>query len=159
MRRPPTMDEAEKRGLLELDRAKAAHTFSNGEEGYGWMDNNCHGCAFFDKECMGGLCAFEGAAQMHCASADLLRLFGWTESTEYPGSFHAPETCAFFREREKGDNGEDIPLPPPPDPTQLILIADPTEDLAQFPDRLAPVEAAVEHALVGAVSSPLPGEP
>jgi hypothetical protein len=64
-------------------------------------------------------------------SPDLARLFGWIEDAEYPGEFEAPESCAFFRAKQD-DDGNDIPVPPDPDPSQFVLFADPREDAAML---------------------------
>lgn len=42
--------------------------------------------------------------------------------------------CTAFVEESDDDDGE--PPQPDPDPSQLVLLADPTEDLAQFPETL-----------------------
>jgi hypothetical protein len=128
MTKPPTLIDAEERGLL-ADDEKGIHTFSNGTEHELWADVNCWECRFYSEDQAGEHCAFEGAALLGSVSPELARLFGWIESAEYPGEFDAPESCAFFRERQD-DDGNDIPVPPDPDPRQLVLIADPREDAA-----------------------------
>jgi hypothetical protein len=130
MSKPPTIVEAERRGLL-VKYPSGVHTFSNGDEWRSWADVNCDRCRFYDADRAGASCAFEAAAFLHTASPELARLFGWSEDAEYPGEFDAPESCAFFREKQD-DDGNDIPVPPDPDPAQLVLIADPTEDAARL---------------------------
>lgn len=132
MTRPPTIPEAESRGLLAKSGA-GIHTFSNGSSWDYWADANCFECWFWEPDGTAGeLCAFEGAALLGMASPDLARMFGWAQHTaEYGERFgwRPPAQCAFFRSRKR-DDGEDNPPPPDPDPTQLVLLADPTEDAA-----------------------------
>jgi hypothetical protein len=128
---PPTLVEAEARGLLV---EKGIHTFSNGTERCGWQECNCFDCWFWPYEGPAGeYCAFEAGIDLGEISPALARMFGWVESEKYPGSFEAPRECPFFKQRpEPGDNGEEILPPPPPDPNQLVLIADPNEDASVF---------------------------
>lgn len=141
MTRPPTLAEASARALL-ADAGQGIHTFSNGTEWECWADPNCLTCWHWNPECAGEGCAFEGAALLDMVSPDLARLFGWIQDPEYadyvgpsdpPGShrhgWDAPQACPFFRDRTNDDGG-DNPPPPDPDPQQLVLLADPTEDLA-----------------------------
>lgn len=149
MTKPPTMLQAEERGLVGKPftvhaRAQGIHTFSNGSEWDGWASGNCFECWYYDVECAGALCAFEAASFLHMVTPDLARLFGWTQRTEEYGpasGWEPPQTCPFFRARAD-DDGDDNPPPPPPDPAQLVLIADPTEDAALITD--APVLVEVE---------------
>ena len=136
MRKPIDLDDAYEMDLVTEPR-KGVHTFSNGSEWDSWSTNNCSRCKFYDRDMMGAQCAFEGAAFMHIASPDLVRMFGWTEDAEFPGHFNRPETCSFFK--DKDDRDEDRPPAPPVDPRQLVLIADPTEDAAII--TAAPVHA------------------
>ena len=136
---PPTMDEARKRGLL-ITNGKAAHTFSHGTEWDLWADRNCYACAHYNESKMGA-CALEGAALLHLASPALLELFGWTRDAQYPESFDYPEVCGFFRQRDT-DEGTQSP-PPFVDPSQMVLLADPTEDAAYITN--APIEVEVPH--------------
>ena len=55
--------------------------------------------------------------------------FGWTEYAEYPGEYEAPQACRFFREQRDDTDGPQ-PRGDSPDPLQLVLLADPTEDAA-----------------------------
>jgi hypothetical protein len=129
MRNPLTFNEAKARGLL---MPKGIHTFSSGSEWDGWASDNCFDCWHFDPDVAGAKCAFESAAFLGMVTPDLARMFGWIQATEQYGplsGWRSPETCAFFRARTD-DDGEDNPPPPEPDPRQLVLIADPTEDLA-----------------------------
>jgi hypothetical protein len=127
MTRPPSYEEAEKRGLL-AHQGRGIHTFSNGSHWECWASANCWECRYYDTEAIGP-CAFEAASLIGIVSPSLAVLFGWTESAEYPGEFNEPDQCAFFRERTDND-GNDNPPPPEPDPLQLVLLADPTEDIA-----------------------------
>jgi len=129
MTKPPTMPEAEARGLLAKYK-EGVYTFSNGDEWYSWADSNCYECAHYAKDHAGLFCAFEGAAFLSMVSPELARMFGWIESTDYPGDFDAPQECAFLK--RKDDRDDDRPSTPAPDPTQLVLIADPTEDIARI---------------------------
>lgn len=142
MPNPITLPEARTRGLL-TDEKHGVHTFSNGDQWYSWADGNCDACAYYDPDQAGALCAFEAAAFLHIASPDLARMFGWAQHTELYGplsGWRAPEQCAYFRQK-KDDGDEYSPPPPPaPDPYQLVLIADPTEDAAGLREpREAPV--------------------
>lgn len=140
---PPTMAQAETRGLLVPE--KGIHTFSNGSDWDCWASGNCFECWHYDAErALDESCAFEAAAQMEMVTPELARLFGWIQNPEYadyvgpsdPPKSHrhgwdAPETCAFFRAKTD-DEGHDNPPPPEPDPLQLVLLADPTEDIGQI---------------------------
>jgi hypothetical protein len=126
MKQPPTLAEAQARGLLTADD-KGIHTFSNSDTWFSFAARNCDECRFWSEDVAGQWCAFEAAAFLHRVSPDLARLFGWTASTKYADSWDEPEQCAFFRRSD--DDGERGPLPDP-DPAQLVLIADPTEDAA-----------------------------
>lgn len=130
--------EAEERGLLVFLPEKGIHTFSNGDHWDSWASGNCFRCRFYAPNCAGEDCAFEGAALLGSVSPELARMFGWTESAKYPGSFREPEQCPFFKERKDSD---DTPTPPPPDPdpAQFVLIADPTEDAAGIREAPAPI--------------------
>lgn len=146
-KRPPTLADAAARGLLAEQKdgdISTAHngicTFSNGSDWDYWADRNCFDCMFFDLEGDAGeFCAFEAASFLGSVSPALAVLFGWTQEAEYDKpddhrqGWQKPETCAFFANREQDDDGNDMPPPPPVDPNQLVLIADPTEDLAAFP--------------------------
>lgn len=140
MPNPLTFNQAAERGLLVKE--KGVHTFSNGTAWDCWADSNCYECWHWDPDTAGAKCAFESAAFLDMVTPDLARLFGWIQNPEYadyvgeydpPGShrhgWDAPDTCAFFRAKSD-DDGKDNPPPPEPDPCQLVLIADPTEDLA-----------------------------
>lgn len=131
---PPTLEEAGTRGLL-TERDKGIHTFSNGDHYDGWASGNCNACRFWHPADAGAYCAFEAAAFLGLVSPELASLFGWTQcTTEYgPRSgWEPPQQCRFFRDRERGEDGEALPPPPPADPLQLNLLADPTEDAAAF---------------------------
>ncbi len=134
MANPPTLDEAQERGLL-TDDSQGIHTFSNGDQWDSWSAPNCERCKFFDPAVAGKFRAFEAAAFMHCASPELARLFGWVqdvkwdEPNDHRHGWDAPESCSFFCDR-KDDNDDDRPPVPDPDPNQLVLLADPTEDAA-----------------------------
>jgi hypothetical protein len=146
---PIDLEEAEKRGLLAPAK-HGIHTFSNSDDYFGWAGNNCHECWFYDHEGPAGEhCAFEGAALIGIVSPELAEMFGWTRHEKYPDSWVRPRQCPFFKQRPDDDENGDTPPPPPdPDPHQLVLIADPTEDLAlakaieqnvSSPDELLPV--------------------
>lgn len=143
MRRPLTLDDARARGLLTLDRL-GIHTFSSGTQWEGWADSNCFECWFYQHEGDAGeFCAFEAASMLSVCSPELAEMFGWLQNPKFHRhndrrrGWEAPERCALFHQRpEPGEDGEDIPLPPLPDPRQLVLLADPTEDLAVFPEAL-----------------------
>lgn len=141
MSRPPTMDEAEKRGLI-ADEGKGIHTFSNGTEWDGWASGNClNDCRYFDPDAAGALCAWECAAFLKMVTPELSELFGikreWKKASDgidYP----VTTDCRFFRPKHD-DDGKEVPIPPDPDPLQLCLLADPTEDAALITS--APVTA------------------
>lgn len=100
MTRPPTMVQAEERGLLAAD-GHDVHTFSNGSEWDGWASGNCHRCRFYDPDAAGTLCAFECAAFLQCVSPELAALFGWEQrETQYGprDGWQAPASCRFFRD-------------------------------------------------------------
>lgn len=140
MSRPPTMAEALDRKLIALNDkgviGDGIHTFSNGTEWELWADGNCLTCRFYELEGNAGeFCAFEGAAPLDGISPDLARLFGWLYSAEneakygIKSAFDSPETCRFHRDRtddQDGGRSQDAPH----DPAQLVLIADPTDDIA-----------------------------
>lgn len=139
---PPTLEQAQKRGLL-VDEKRGIHTFSNGTDWECWASGNCYECWHWDEDCAGGRCGFEGAAVIGLVSPELARMFGWIQKPEYadyvgksdPPDSHRhgwdkPDQCAFFRSKTD-DNGDDNPPPPEPDPLQLVLLADPTEDIGQ----------------------------
>jgi hypothetical protein len=134
MRKPPTVAEASEQGLL-ADGAGIT-TFSNGSEWESWAAHNCETCRHYGRE-SSGACAFESAAFFGAVSPALAVLFGWTEHPKYPGSYQAPETCAFHRE----DDDDDRPPAEPTDPRQLVLLADPTEDAAIITNADAPAFA------------------
>lgn len=137
--KPPTLEEATGRGLIVKD---GICTFSNGTAWDCWADGNCYECRHYDIDGTAGeMCAFEGAALLGMVSPDLARMFGWTEDAEYPGEFDEPETCRFFRQRR--DENDDTPEPPEdsPDPAQLVLLADPTEDAMHIVNAPVPVAA------------------
>lgn len=135
MTNPPTFDDAAKRGLL-VDEKQGIHTFSSGSHWDGWASHNCFECWHYDPDVAGAKCAFESAAWLNMVSPDLARLFGWIQDAQYDEpndhrhGWDEPEACPFFRSRTD-DNGGDNPPPPEPDPLQLVLLADPTEDLGQ----------------------------
>jgi hypothetical protein len=150
MKKPITIEEAEERKLLALKPRTGIHTFSNGTAGYGWMDCNCFECHYYPMEGPAGeLCAFEAAMMAGWVTPELAEMFGWTRSEKYPDSWHAPRLCPFFKQRPDPDDNGDVPPPPPdPDPLQLVLIVDPSEDIAlakaieqhvDSPDELLPV--------------------
>lgn len=126
MKRPPTLADAEARGLLAK---KGIHTFSNGTEWEYWASGNCLSCWFYRLDGDAGeFCAFEAAALLDTVSPELATLFGWKRHEQYADSWVSPDECTFFKERPDGD--DDSPPPPPVDPLQLNLLADPTEDAA-----------------------------
>lgn len=147
MKRPINLDEAEGRRLL-VDDDHGIHTFSNGTDWECWASGNCLKCWYWPPDGPAGeFCAFEAASLLHSVSPELARLFGWAQMEKYatydaprdPKGSHRhgwikPDECPCFLERpEKGEGGDDDPPPPPrPDPTQLVLIADPTEDASIF---------------------------
>lgn len=133
MTRPPTLDQARKRGLLAAEK-HGIHTFSNGTAWDCWASGNCLDCWYWDPDQAGALCAFEAAAFLGIVSPELAQLFGWIRNAENAQDgerfgWDAPDECRFFRSRTD-DNGDDNPPPPDPDPLQLVLLADPTEDVA-----------------------------
>lgn len=111
--------DAEARGLFVMP---GIHTFSNGTEHEIWAERNCYDCRFYDPDAAGA-CAFEGAAMIGMVSPALAEMFGWKRDAEYPDSWDAPDQCAFYH-----DGDDDTPDAPEPDPSQLVLLADPTED-------------------------------
>ncbi|MDP9203473.1 MAG: hypothetical protein M3P26_16320 [Gemmatimonadota bacterium] len=129
MKKPISLDDAANRGLLVKP---GIHTFSNGSEWDSWSSGNCLECRFFDPDTMGELCAFEGASFMHMVTPELATMFGWVQDPKWDkpddhrSGWDAPEECPFFSDR----NDEHGEPPPDPDPQQLVLIADPTEDIA-----------------------------
>lgn len=147
---PPTMLEADERGLLAT-RGEDVHTFSNGSEWDGWASANCYACTHWDEHHAGARCAFEAAAFLHCVSPALATLFGWEQrETQYgPRSgWRAPESCRFFGPRGDDHDDDETPAPPPPDPRQLVLFADPTEDLALFGQPARAPHRAVSQTLM-----------
>lgn len=143
MTRPPTLEEAEERGLLTAVKGTDVHTFSNGSEWDDWSSSNCHRCKFFDPDKAGALCAFEAAAFLHLVTPELASLFGWTQDAQYDkpddhrDGWDAPDSCRFFASRDERNDDErndddETPPPVPSDPAQLNLLADPTEDAALF---------------------------
>jgi hypothetical protein len=147
MTKPPTFDEAEKRGLLAA-HDKGIHTFSNGTDWECWASGNCYNdCRYLDPDTAGALCAWEAAAMMKMVTPELSALFG-IERITIPTSdgigIPALSDCRFFAPKHD-DNGDEIPIPPDPDPNQLVLFADPTEDAALFnPPVLVPEFAGVD---------------
>lgn len=161
MSTPPTIDDAMNRGLVHLVdgqfpvKATGIHTFSNGTEWECWAEPNCLSCRFYELDGNAGeFCAFEGLATLGAVTPELARLFGWVQKSEYADyrgphdtaehrhGWHAPDACPFFRNRTDDDDGGRSQSVPP-DPAQLVLIADPTEDIA-----LATLPAT-HHGLVG----------
>lgn len=144
--RPPNYAEAQKRGLLATDKEQAIHTFSNGTEGHGWMEDQCCVCAYWPPEGPAGeYCALECAMMLGQVSPELVQLFGFKQrETKYgprSGWDMSSQTCGFFKEKPDSDDGEWTPPPPPPDPNQLVLLADPTEDAVTIQN--APVQVEV----------------
>jgi hypothetical protein len=139
--KPPTLAEAEDRGLLA---SPGVSTFSNGSAWHSWADRPgaCFTCRFYDANELGAACAFEGAAFLHMCSAELRAMFGWLKHPEH-GYHVPPQQCPFWRSRTSDGDTDDRPPPPEPDPHQLVLIADPTEDAALL-------VATPEPVLVGA---------
>jgi len=130
--------------LLAKSPSEGLHTFSNATEGLGWMEHNCFRCWHYEhEEPAGELCTFEMAAMVSLVSAPMMRHFGWVEDAEYPDCYEPPDTCAQLSPRpERNDDDNDGPAPErptPPDPRQLVLIADPTEDAAQIVHAPEPV--------------------
>lgn len=148
MSAPLTMAQAEARGLLVPERG--IYTFSNGSEWDSWASGNCFACRYYDEDTAGRDCAFDSAAFLGMVSPDLARLFGWIQEAEWDrpddhrDGWDAPQTCACFRAKRDDDN-TDPPPPPEPDPRQLVLIADPSEDIGQ----VATCDPAVYPELVG----------
>ena len=141
--KPPNAEQAAARGLFALD-GEGVHTFSNGTDWECWASGNCLSCRYYDLDGQAGeFCGFEYAAMLHFVSPDLARLFGWTQDQKYADyrgvsdvvsgrhGWNSPDRCAFFAPRTD-DNGYDIPIPPDPDPAQLVLLADPTEPFANL---------------------------
>jgi hypothetical protein len=140
---PPTLEQAITRGLT-VDEKHGIYTFSNGTDWECWASGNCFACWHWDEDCAGRRCAFEGAALLSMVSPELARMFGWTrneagaaewckernEPDDLRQWWDEPNQCAFFRSRTD-DHGGDNPPPPEPDPLQLVLLADPTEDIGQ----------------------------
>jgi hypothetical protein len=126
-----TMAAAAKLGLL-AEFEKGIHTFSNGSEWDSWASQNCYRCQHYiaepDKPDEG--CALEFSAMLQQVSPELARWFGWVESERYAGSFHYPRRCPHFRLKDDRDEDREFSPAPDPDPAQLVLIADPTEDAA-----------------------------
>ena len=148
MTRPPNYADALARGLIAKE-GDAIHTFSNGTEGYGWMDCYCYECAYYPPDGPAGeYCALECALLLGEVSPDLARLFGFEQrEPKYgprDGWCMGEQSCRFFKQKEDRGDGEWTPPPPPPDPNQLVLIADPTEDaavLATSPPAREPIPA------------------
>ncbi len=137
MAKPITLNEADERLLTTVDKSVAIHTFSNGSERDGWASGNCHACKFYDPDVMGAKCAFEGASFLGMVTPELAELFGWEqdpkwdEPTDHRHGWNYPKACPFFRDR-KDDSDNEGPRAPDPDPNQLVLLADPTEDAARI---------------------------
>lgn len=150
-RRPPTLEEAAGRGLL-AEHGKGVHTFSNGSEWDSWASPNCHACKYWNKDVAGDDCAFEAAAFLQIASPELARMFGWLEEADY--GWRAPQQCSYFAAKSDGDD-DDRPAPPPVDPTQLVLIADPSEDASLIRAEREPAPTPRYAQLVTSRSAPL----
>lgn len=138
MKKPLNIAEAARRRLLATAKT-GIHTFSNGTDWEWWAEHNCLECWFWDPDTAGADCAFEAAAMMSMVSPELAEMFGWIQDPKYrdyepPYRQHGwekPRQCPLFHQRpDRGDDGEYPPPPPDPDPHQLVLIADPTEDLS-----------------------------
>lgn len=137
--RPPNAGQAIERGLIVLKDgqididAKGIHTFSNGTEWECWASGNCFECKWYELDGEAGeWCAFEYAALVASVTPRMAALFGWVQrTTEYGwrSGWDAPNTCPFFSQRTDDDDGGRSQIVPP-DPAQLVLIADPTEDIA-----------------------------
>lgn len=103
----PTADEV-------FAKAAEGSPFSNGTEGYAWMENNCHRCVHdkparnddYENACPIILVAYVGKT-----SAEWLRKDGFRLGDQY--------TCLYFR--DENDPGPDEPTPIPDPPGQLTL--------------------------------------
>lgn len=139
MAKPINAEEALERGLILLKDgqididAKGIHTFSNGTEWECWAEGNCLSCKWYELDgAAGEWCAFEYAALVASVTPDMARLFGWVQTTQEYGwrdGWEKPNQCPFFGQRSDDEDGGRS-LEPTPDPAQLVLIADPTEDIA-----------------------------
>lgn len=123
MKRPPTLDQAEERGQL-ADAKHGIYTFSNGTEWDFWAEPNCYACRWWDPDCAGAKCAFEGAALLSMVTPELAHLFGWIQDPQWDkpddhrSGWDSPERCAFWHDKD-----DDTPEPEPIDPTQLTFLA------------------------------------
>jgi len=123
--------------MMAANETDAIHTFSNGTEGYGWMDANCHLCALYlDEGPAGEYCTFEEAMILNLVTPQMAAHFGWTPDPEFPEYWNAPEECPHKKDRP--EDGSDWTPPPEIDPTQLVLLADPTEDAAGLVEVASP---------------------
>lgn len=100
---------------------------SNGSEGDCFMAQFCERCVH-DRSARAG--DYANGCQILCRS-----LFFGVDDPDYPKEWvedddgRSPRCTAFLSE----DDGDACPPAPDPDPRQLVLIVDPTEDLAAFP--------------------------
>lgn len=110
---------------------------SNGSEGDCFHAEYCDRCEH-DRAFREG--TDPAGCEIHCRA-----LFLDTKHEDYPREwcYDAADNpvCTAFKEQD--DNEGDAPKPEPPDPAQLVLIADPTEDAALFPAE-PPAPALVE---------------
>lgn len=140
---PPTLEKATR---MLAKPGEDIHTFCNGSHWEGWASHNCFECRWYDWDAAGASCAFEGAALLGVVSPELAEMFGWVQKATQYGprdGWEEPEQCAFFREKPDSDE-DDRERPTEPDPDQIVLIADPTEDIARVADAPIPAEHFVD---------------
>ncbi|HEX6924259.1 MAG TPA: hypothetical protein VF167_02460 [Longimicrobiaceae bacterium] len=147
--KPPTLAEATERNLLTQTDHAGIHTFSNGSEWDIWADRNCHRCRFWTADVYHeDDCALPDAGFLGMVTPELARVFGWGRDPDVAAKYGErsawsyPDDCPWRQLRDDRDDGTDPP-PPEPDPHQLVLLADPTEDAALIQQAPVPQEVAV----------------
>lgn len=97
------------------ERAKDEPAFSNGTEGYGWMEHWCDRC-FYDKP------ARDGDGTEGCPLV-LVALMQRTPAEWLPGdhgSIADRYTCVMYRHEDDGGDPEPKPIPTPPGQLELF---------------------------------------
>ncbi|WP_405149505.1 hypothetical protein OG589_14765 [Sphaerisporangium sp. NBC_01403] len=98
----PTCEQA-------LASAREGSPFSNGTEGYAWMENNCERCvhdAATRRDDWANGCPLILVALLGKTPAEWLRKDHAHMGDQY--------TCIYFRDEDDGGPGEPTPIPDPP---------------------------------------------
>jgi hypothetical protein len=101
-------------------RAKDERAFSNGTEGYGWVDAHCSYCIHDQSARVGD--GTEGCPLI------LVSLLGRTPAEWLPGDPYKPDgfsipeqyQCVMFRHEDDGGDPEPKPIPTPPGQGELF---------------------------------------